>query len=130
VPWSSATIQAYGIPQDQAAKTTAIASLQDVATTNISNASTNFTNAFPPLSLTLFTFAPGPSVFSVLGLQSGQVIFQLQGQPGTPYIIQKSTDLKTWTPVSTNMLVGNTLSLTNLVSPGAPIQFWRSLWQP
>ena len=57
VPWTTATIQSYGIPQDQAAETNAAASLQDIATTNFPTAGTNFTYSFPPLSLTLFTFA-------------------------------------------------------------------------
>ena len=91
VPWTTATIQSYGIPQDQAAETNAGASLQDIATTNFPTAGTNFTYSFPPLSLTLFTFAPGPSALSVLGVQPGQVELLLQGQPGTPYVIQSST---------------------------------------
>ena len=33
-PWTTATIQSYGIPQDQAAETNAAAALQDIATTN------------------------------------------------------------------------------------------------
>ncbi len=130
VPWTAATIQSYGIPQDQAAENNAVASLQDIATTNFPAAGTNFTYSFPPLSLTLFTFAPGPSVLSALGVQSGQVELLLQGQPGAPYVIQSSTNLTTWAPVSTNTLVGSTLNITNLVSPGSPRQFYRGVWQP
>ncbi len=130
VPWTTATIQAYGIPQDQAAETNAIASLQDIATTNFPMAGTNFTCSFPPLSLTLFTFAPGPSALSVLGVQPGQVQLLLQGQPGTPYVIQSSADLTAWTPVSTNTLVGSTLSITIPVSLSSPYQFYRGVWRP
>ena len=130
VPWTTATIQSYGIPQDQAAETNASASLQDIATTNLPTAGTNFTCSFPPLSLTLFTFAPGPSALSALGVQPGQVQLLLQGQPGTPYVIQSSTDLTAWTSVSTNTLVGSTLSITIPVSPSSPHQFYRAVWQP
>ena len=130
VPWLNATIQSYGIPQDQAAETNAAASLQDIATTNFPTAGTNFTYLFPPLSLTLFTFAPRPSALSVLGVQPGQVELLLRGQPGTPYVIQTSPDLMAWTPVSTNTLVGSTLNITNLISPGSPHQFYRAVWQP
>jgi hypothetical protein len=104
--------------------------LQDIATTNFPAAGTNFTYSFPPLSLTLFTFAPGPSVLSALSPQPGQVVLQLQGQSGAPYVIQSSPDLLTWTPVSTNTLVGSTLNITNLISPDSPQQFWRAVWQP
>jgi len=130
VPWTTATIQSYGIPQDQAAETNGSASLQDIATTNFPAAGTNFTYSFPPLSLTLFTFAPGPSALSALGVQPGQVELLLRGQPGTPYVIQSSPDLSAWTPVSTNTLVGSALNITNPVSPGSPHQFYRAVWQP
>ena len=65
---------------------------------------------------------------AVLGVQPGQVKLLLQGQPGTPYVIQGSPDLKAWTPVSTNTLVGN--AFTNLVSTGSPHEFYRAVWQP
>jgi alpha-L-arabinofuranosidase len=128
-PWINATIQSYGIPQDQAAENDDAASLQDIATTNFPTARTNFTYSFPPLSLTLFTFAPGPSALSVSGTPSGQVKLLLQGQPGTPYVIQSSRDLTSWIPVSTNTLVGTTLNITIPVSIGSPQQFYRAVWQ-
>ena len=130
VPWRTATIQSYGIPQDQAAEKNASASLQDIAMTNLTAASTNFSYSFPPLSLTLFTFAPSQSILFVSGIQPGQVNLLLQGQPATPYVIQSSSDLKAWTSVSTNTLLGNTLNLTLSVSSWPPVQFYRAIWQP
>ena len=64
------------------------------------------------------------------GLQPGQVQLLLQGQPGTPYVIQSSPDLMAWTTVSTNTLVGSTSNITILVSPGSTQQFYRAVWQP
>jgi len=55
---------------------------------------------------------------------------QLQGQPGTPYLIQNSPDLFTWTSVSTNLLAGSVLNITNTISPDSTQQFWRAVWQP
>jgi len=55
---------------------------------------------------------------------------QLQGQAGVPYVIQRSTNLITWTPISTNTLLAGTLNITNTVSPSSPVQFWRAIWQP
>jgi alpha-L-arabinofuranosidase len=127
-PSSTATIQSYGIPQDQAAEDNAAASLQDLATTTFASAGTNFSYALAPLSLTLFTFAPAPSALSVTGIQAGQVKLLLRGQPGTPYVIQSSPDLKAWTPVSTNNLVGSTLNVTLPI--GAPRQYYRAVWEP
>jgi alpha-L-arabinofuranosidase len=129
-PWTTATIQSYGIPQDQAAENNAGAAQQDIATTNFPTAGTNFTYSFPPLSLTLFTFEPEASTLSVSGLQPGEVQLLLQGQRGTPYVIQNSPDLTTWTAISTNTLVGSTSNITILVLPGSPQQFYRAVWQP
>ena len=88
------------------------------------------TYAFPPLSLTLFTLAPAPATVAAPVLQDGQLQLLLQGQPGTPYIIQTSPDLANWTSLSTNLLAGNSVTITNPISAGAPRQFYRAIWQP
>jgi alpha-N-arabinofuranosidase len=130
VPASTATIRSYGIAQDDAVRTNNLApGAQDIAT-NIVPAGAVFTNSFPPYSLTLFTFAPAPAQLSAFLPQPGQFVLQLQGQPGTPYIIQRSPDLSAWTPVSTNRLAGNVLNITNAISSGVTQQFWRAVWQP
>jgi alpha-N-arabinofuranosidase len=129
-PLSTATVRSYGIAQDDAVRTNNVApGAQDIAT-NIVSAGAVFTNSFPPYSLTLFTFTPAPAQLSATLPQPGQFVLQLQGQPGTPYIVQSSPDLSAWTPVSTNRLAGNVLNLTNVVSPGTAQQFWRAVWQP
>jgi hypothetical protein len=81
----------------------------------------------------LFTFAP---VAPSLVIQppppqpGGQFVFQLQGQPGVRYYVQSSTNLGTWSTVSTNILTGNALNLTNPVPAGVANSFWRAVWQP
>jgi hypothetical protein len=129
-PLSTATVRSYGLAQDDAVRTNnAAPGAQDIAT-NVVSAGAVFTNSFPPYSLTLFTFPPGPAQLSATLPQPGQFVLQLQGQPGTPYIVQSSPDLSAWTPVSTNRLTGSVLNLTNAVSPGTAQQFWRAVWQP
>ncbi|MGH7952428.1 MAG: alpha-L-arabinofuranosidase [Limisphaerales bacterium] len=127
-PWTNATIQSYGIPQDEAARTNAAISLQDIATTYFP-ASADFTYSFPPYSLTLFTFAPAPARLSAFLSEPGQVVFELQGQSGGRYIIQSSTNLATWTAVSTNTLAESILNITNSIQPGATQKFWLAVWQ-
>jgi hypothetical protein len=130
VPSTTAMIRSYGIPQDQAVQTNGPAASQDIAT-NSAAVSSNFSYVFPPLSLTLFTFSPGPSTLSVLQAQPTQVQLRLQGQPGT-YVIQSATSLtsKTWNPVSTNVLTGGSAIINIPVSPGTAVQFYRAAWQP
>jgi hypothetical protein len=130
VPWKTATVQSFGIPQDQAAESNAAPALQDIATTNFTTATASFSYTFPPLSLTLFTFEPGPSALSVSSIQPGQLKLFLQGQSGTPYVIQSSPDLTAWSPVSTNLLIGTVTNITIPVSVGSPRAFYRAVWQP
>jgi hypothetical protein len=61
---------------------------------------------------------------------ASQFVFQLQGQAGVPYVIQRSTNLFAWTSISTNTLLAGTLNLTNSLNPPFPKQFWRAVWQP
>jgi hypothetical protein len=130
VPWTNATVQSYGIPQDQAAEYNESASLQGIATTNFPTAGTNFTYSFPALSLTLFTFAPAAAQLQSSLTIDGQLVLQVQGQAGVPYVIQTSTDLVSWIPVSTNLLTSDLLNLTNSIPSASPQQFWRAVWQP
>jgi hypothetical protein len=132
-PNSAATIRSFGIPQDEAARTNGPAAAQDIAVTNFTAASANFTYNFPALSMTLFTLAPAPPRLLILPpppSPGGQAVLQLQGQPGVRYYIQSSTNLTAWTTVATNTLAGNSVNLTNAVPAGATRSFWRALWQP
>jgi hypothetical protein len=61
---------------------------------------------------------------------SSQFVFQLQGETGVPYVLQYSSNLMTWTPVSTNTLATGALNITNSVVPSQPEMFWRAVWQP
>jgi alpha-N-arabinofuranosidase len=129
-PVSRATVYSYGIPQDNAAKT-GIGS-PDIAQTNFTGAGTNFSYAFPPYSATVLALSPAPAQLLVIPIPPAQskFVFQLQGQSGVPYIIQRSTNLVTWTSISTNTLLASTLNITNLLAPSFPLQFWRAVWQP
>jgi hypothetical protein len=128
-PGASATIYSYGMSQDNAAE--AGSSSCDIAT-NLLAMTTNFNYTFAPYSLTVFSFPPVAPALNVLPWQpgSGQVVLQLGGQPGTPYVFQTSSNLSAWTPVSTNLAGRSSINITNTVSPGAPRQFWRAVWQP
>ena len=130
VPASAGTIYSYGIPQDNAAEF-GVGS-PDVAQTNLSGVGTNFSYAFPPYSATVFALSPAPAnlLASPAPPTPSQFVFQLQGQIGVPYVIQRSPDLVNWTPVSTNKPLSATLNITNSITPSTPKQFWRAIWQP
>ena len=72
--------------------------------------------------------APARPQLVVMPSASGQFVFQLQGQAGAAYYIERSSDLAPWTTVSTNTLSGATLNLTNSIA-GA-LNFYRAVWAP
>lgn len=132
-PTALATIRSFGIPNDEAARTNGPAAARDITTNSLATAGTNFSYNFAPLSLTLFTLLPtAPRLFAVpsAAQPGGQFVFQLQGQPSVRYVVQSSSNLSSWVSVATNTLAGSTLNLTNPVSPGSPMKFWRAVWQP
>ncbi len=129
VPGPAAILRSYGIQQDEATRTNGAAAAQDIYTNTISVPGV-FTNSFPAYTLTLLTFEPSASQLSVPVISSGQVVLTLEGQSGTPYIIQSSSDLTHWNSVSTNRLTGTSLSVTNSISPTSAAQFWRAVWMP
>jgi hypothetical protein len=132
-PTSAATIRSFGIPNDEAARTNGPAAAQNITTNNFAGAGAALSYSFPSLSMTLFSLAPtAPRLVAVpAALQpTGQFVFQLQGQPAVRYLIQNSTNLSTWTTVSTNILTGNTLTLTNPAQTDSSLEFLRAVWHP
>lgn len=130
-PAALATIRSFGIPNDEAARTNGPALAQDLTTNNIANAGTNFSFACPPLSLNLLTLAPAaPRLAVAATAPPGQVELQLEGQPDVRYVIQNSSNLASWVPVSTNTLAAGTMIFTNLAATVPPQNFWRAVWQP
>jgi hypothetical protein len=59
-PASNALVRSYGIPNDEAARLNQSTMLQDLTTSSIQGAGTNFSYAFPPYSLTLITLTQQP----------------------------------------------------------------------
>jgi hypothetical protein len=128
-PNSNAVIYSYGIPQDNAAQ--AGIGSQDIAQTNFTGAGTNFSYTFPPYSLTLFPFEPGPPKLSLPALRpDGRFQFQLAGEIGAPYVIQVSTNLSNWAPLATNTLATNILAWVDPQPTNSTTRFYRALWSP
>jgi hypothetical protein len=74
----------------------------------------------------------GPQFTSVAVASDGLVQLRLKGTPGTPYLMQMSSDFRTWTLLSTDAPFSIdgliTVTDTNLVKP--PYRFYRALSSP
>jgi hypothetical protein len=130
VPSSTATVYSYGKPQDMAAQNNENISLQQIAVSTLSPVSTVFTDSFAALSLTVLNFSPAAPSLSVIPSDPGQFVFELDGQFQTPYVLQTSPDLVSWTSVSTNLLTGNSMDVTNTIPAQSSAQYWRAVWVP
>ena len=83
----------------------------------------------PPYSMAVISLFPAAPQLSVLPSAAGKVVLNLQGQSDVVYQIQTSTNLSSWTSISTNTLTGNSLQFTNDVV-GAGARLWRAVWSP
>jgi hypothetical protein len=128
-PATNALVYSYGIPQDEAART-GIGS-PDIAQSNFTAVGTNFTFNFPPYSVTVISLRPGaPRLVPVSMQPDGEFALQLQGEPGATYAIQMSTDLTSWSPMTTNTLTGPTFNFTDSQAANSPQRFYRAIWVP
>lgn len=133
-PIPAAEVYSYGIPQDNAAET-GVGS-QDIAMKIFPVPGTTFSYSFPPYSITVLTLPPAPppppaQLLPILpSMTASQFVFQLQGQTGFLYVIQSSTNLVTWTSISTNTFLASPMNITNPLAPSFRAQFWRAVWQP
>jgi hypothetical protein len=84
-----------------------------------------------PVSLTISLGIPTAPQLLHVSASGAQAVFQLMGDSGVPYVVQQSSNLFAWTSISTNLLSGGVLYITNPIAsdPGATM-FWRALWQP
>jgi hypothetical protein len=75
--------------------------------------------------------AAGPSLAVVSSpSKAGSLVLQLSGLSGQTYWMQTSTNLATWTSVSTNVMAAASVNITNTVIAASSHQFWRAVWPP
>jgi len=63
-------------------------------------------------------------------LQSGQFEFQASVLPGQKFVLQGSTNLTQWIPLSTNTVSGTAFDFADPLGPGFPRRFYRLLLVP
>lgn len=91
VPDPIGTVRSYGMPQDDAAQAGAPLAAQDIVTASFTGAAPVFSYAFPPYSLTLFTFTPSlPVLVIVLTATNAAVV---SWPVNDAYTLQTNDDL-------------------------------------
>ena len=128
-PDNNAVIYSYGIPQDDAVRNGI--GTADIAQTNFNGAGTNFTFGFAPYSATVLSLQPGAPLLAPVAIESdGQFRLRIEGEPGARYVIQLSTNLATWSPLVTNILVDGALEIADAQSTNSTRRFYRAAWFP
>jgi Immunoglobulin domain len=60
------------------------------------------------------------------GMTDSGFKIQLSGPAGSNYVIQASTDLKNWVPISTNLAPTGTVSYTDATAKNQPYRYYRA----
>lgn len=76
--------------------------------------------------LTVFT-NPAPNISKAAKTVNGHFAFEVDGVPGAKYVVQASSDLKTWTPIHTNTAP---FSFTDSNSTSFNQRYYRSFYKP
>jgi len=97
IPNAVATVYSYGMAQDEAAQNNEPLTSQDIAVSSCSSVSSDFTYAFPPYSLTLFTFTQASAPLLNINYSGNQVIVSWDSS-ATGWTLQTNTTLAagTW----------------------------------
>ena len=72
--------------------------------------------------------ASGPASLSG-SLSGGYFQLTVTGQPNTLYVVQASTDLTSWVPLSTNSSATGTFTFTDTTAPAPQQRFYRTVRQ-
>ena len=73
------------------------------------------------------TAAQGATLLSAAS--PGGIELQFNGLPSDKCIIETSTDLKVWRPLSTNDVVGGRVRIVDPEASQTPQRFYRARWQ-
>ncbi len=74
-----------------------------------------------------FTIEPGAYFTSPIGFSNGLFRMTFSGPAGSNYVLQTSTNLLQWTPLSTNTPLASPFTLTDTNTPAASARFYRVL---
>ncbi len=78
-----------------------------------------------PLSVAVGASTPGS--LSLRKMSDGSYVVDLTGQANQTYIVQTSPDLATWTPISTNILLGGVAHIADAASATNSPRYYRAL---
>ena len=130
LPKPAVTVRFYGIPQDEAARTNAPPAAQDLQESTLEIPGPVFAHAFPPLSLTLFSFAPAEPAVPRLSLHryagGGPWQLEITGTPGGTLVLETSADLDSWWAVATNRPADGRWTVEITPQPDQPARYWRA----
>jgi hypothetical protein len=101
-------------------------SLSQLASVGVTNGS--LSQIVPSQSITLFVVPPVTSfkLKAAVSNPAGQLLLWLYGQQAQSYVLQSSTNLTTWQPISTNVLSSNSIQFLIPATNAASV-FYRAV---
>jgi hypothetical protein len=106
--------------------------ISQLANTSVTNGTLNQT--VPSQSITLFVVPSTGTIPIQLGVATngapGQLKISLSGQQGQSYVVQSSSNLMTWLPLSTNLLSGSSTNIIVTMTNSARMFYRAALQTP
>jgi hypothetical protein len=78
----------------------------------------------------LFIIQPNAYFTGAAGFSNGMFAMALRGPVGSNYVLEVSTNLQTWSALSTNTATNTSFTLTDPSTPSTTSRFYRVLQQP
>ncbi|MDB6064022.1 MAG: hypothetical protein JWR26_230, partial [Pedosphaera sp.] len=116
------------LPTTNSIHYTAPFSLSSNATVNANAFASGFNNSVAASAV--FSILPNLVFSAPATLANGTFQVQLSGAAGKSYVLQGSTDLVTWVPLSTNVPVASPFTLSDPGATNYPHRFYRAIQLP
>ena len=82
---------------------------------------------YSSVALANVIYNPPPPIFGGSGVSGAGWQTTLSGlSAGETVVLEASSDLRHWTPIQTNVVIGSTVSFTNAINPVIQSQFFRA----
>jgi len=95
------------------------------------NAPGNNFMLFDNYTITAEAFRPPAPRVTLLGLTGdGQTLLRINGQNGSRFAIEASTNLLNWTPLKTNLVTDGSFDYVDTEAPAFSRRFYRARWVP
>ena len=134
VPTSNTTVVNVNVPLVGTVSTLTVKNVSPASAGKYSVRIVNGVGSVTSSNATLIVLASTVSnVLNIVSTGTGMTVngfkLLLSGPAGSNYVIQASTDMKNWVPISTNAAPTGSISYTDTAATNLPVRYYRAMIQ-